>query len=167
MVLVDTDSELLDCVHQPFPRDVEFVLSALEAGPRPIQDRHMMRRSAYRVRASLELFSDLPETPQRIVYTRDISSRAMGFLSDHPLPLSHGGTLRLPGPTGTVLRIACTVLRCRQAAPGWFEGAVYFNRPQSHFDADQISGASSASSTPQTPSAQIPDFDGDSPPPNA
>jgi hypothetical protein len=30
--------------------------------------------------------------------------------------------------------VHCTLLRCREAAPGWFEGSVYFNREQPQFD---------------------------------
>jgi hypothetical protein len=32
-----------------------------------------------------------------------------------------------------MIEAACTVLRCRQAAPGWYEGAIYFNRSQEIF----------------------------------
>jgi len=139
MVLVDSDNELLlDYAREPFPQEVEFIISALEAGPPPIEDRHKVRRCSYRVRASLRLFSHLPDTPPKIVFTRNVSPQAMGFLSDHPLPLSHGGTIHIAAPSGSVMRIACTILRCRQAAPGWFEGAIYFNRPQPCFDTEQF-----------------------------
>ncbi len=167
MVLVDTDNELLDCFYQAFPQNVQFIISALEAGPRPLLERQKVKRSIYRVCATLELFSDKPETPRRILYTRNVSPQAMGFLSDHPLPLSHGGIVRLPGPSGGILRIACTVLRCRQAAPGWFEGAVYFNRPQFDFDADQLARASADHATPQKPASRTPDCGDDSPSPIA
>jgi hypothetical protein len=140
MVLLDVNDEevLLDCAGEPFPREVEFIISALEAGPRPVEDRHKTRRSSYRMRASLRLFSDMLDSPPRILFTRNVSPTAMGFLSDRPLPLSHGGTARIPTPDGKIVEAACTILRCRQAAPGWFEGAVYFNRPQPRFEADQM-----------------------------
>ena len=60
MTLVEAfqdDSLLLDAT-APFPAEVEFVISALEAGPKPIVDRQKARRSIYRVRATLKLFSD-------------------------------------------------------------------------------------------------------------
>ena len=46
------------------------------------------------------------------------------------LPLGYGGVVDLPANDGTILSIACTLLRCRQASPGWYEGVVYFNREQ-------------------------------------
>jgi hypothetical protein len=30
--------------------------------------------------------------------------------------------------------VPCTLLRCRQASPGWFEGCLHFNREQAMFD---------------------------------
>jgi hypothetical protein len=32
--------------------------------------------------------------------------------------------------------IRCTLLRCRETAPGWYEGALHFNRNQIVFDRD-------------------------------
>ncbi len=127
--------------HGEFPRDVEFVISALEAGPRPVVDRHKLPRAAYRVRATLKLYSDADGENPKLLYTRHVNTQAMGFLTDRPLTLSHGGVLRIPDPQGNVMEIAVTVLRCREAAPGWFEGAVYFNRPQSMFAAERVMDA--------------------------
>jgi len=36
-------------------------------------------------------------------------------------------------PGGDIRTIACTLLRCREAAPGWYEGRMYFNRQQADF----------------------------------
>lgn len=138
MVLVDV-AELespVEVASQPFPAEVEFVISALEAGPRPLHERQKRKRMRYRVRATLKLYSDEAGTPPTVLYTRHVNGQALGFLSDRPLALSHGGILRLISPQGQMMQIACTILRCREAAPGWYEGAVYFNREQPLFDAD-------------------------------
>ena len=85
---------------------------------------------AYRVRGHLRLFSDSPGVQGRVIYTRDVHPRGLGFITPHRLPLGHGGVVELPTPAGKIVSIPCTLLRCREAAPGWFEAGVYFNREQ-------------------------------------
>ena len=119
---------------QEIPAEVAMVMSALEAGAPAFQDRRATRRASYRVAANLKLFSDQQPTPPWLLYTRDINPRSLGFVTSHRLPLGYGGIIELPGPNGEPVSVHCTLLRCRQAAPGWFEGCLYFNREQSQFD---------------------------------
>lgn len=141
MVLADiglTD-DLLESLALPFPAEVEFLMSAMEAGPRPDGERQRQRRSRYRARAALRLFSDPPGAMPAILFTRTVNTQAVGFVTARRLTLSHGGLLRLPDPAGgRVLDAYCTVLRCREAATGWYEGAVYFNREQCRFGRDEM-----------------------------
>lgn len=140
MILVEEGhgADLLASMGEPFPAEVEFVISALEAGPKPAQDRQRMKRTAYRVRAAIRLFSDPHDSPPTLLFTRHVNPQAVGFLTNRRLPLSHGGILYIPSPDQKLLHIYCTVLRCREAAPGWYEGAAYFNRQQTLFAADQF-----------------------------
>jgi len=149
MVLVQpsVDDSLIADATAPFPAEVEFVISALEAGPKPLIDRQKARRSQYRVRATLKLFSDPPDAKAALLYTRNVTSQALAFLTNDVLTLSHGGILHIPLPSGEVVKINCTVLRYREAAPGWFEGALYFNREQSFFSAEAM---------PDYPSTELP-----------
>jgi hypothetical protein len=117
-----------------FPTEVEFIISALEAGPRPIVDRQREPRLRHRVKGVLRLFSDAAGAATRVIYTRQVSAKGLGFVTDSSVPLSHGGVVSLPGPDGREIEISCVVLRCREAAPGWYEGAVYFNRAQTTFN---------------------------------
>jgi hypothetical protein len=89
------------------------------------------------VRAVLRLFSDGPDVPPWVVYTRDVHARGLGFVSPHRLPLGYGGSIEIPDPCDpqATLSIHCTLLRCREAAPGWYEGSLYFNREQPEFSA--------------------------------
>jgi hypothetical protein len=132
MVLVDA----MGCAHvdvEPeWPAELEFILSALEAGQSSRHDLRATTRKRYRVKAALRLFVDKP-LESRALFTRDVSRRGMGFVTQHRLPLGYGGILELPAPDGRMLRIDCTLLRCREAVRGWFEGAVYFNREQFGF----------------------------------
>ena len=116
MVLVQPsfDDSLLTDATAPFPAEVEFVISALEAGPKPLIDRQKARRSQYRVRATLKLFSDAAEAKPALLYTRNVTSQALAFLTNDVLTLSHGGILRIPSPSGEILKINCTVLRYRE-----------------------------------------------------
>jgi hypothetical protein len=117
-------------VGEPLPQEVEMVLSALEAGSKAGAERRTQARLSWRVQAGLRLFIDPPGHTSRTLYTRDVHSRGLGFVSSHRLPLGYGGVVDLPAYDGTVMSIACTLLRCRLAAPGWYEGVVYFNREQ-------------------------------------
>jgi hypothetical protein len=111
-----------------------MVLSALEAGNWKEQRRERVR-SAYRVKAALRLFAEPPPAPARILYTRDVDHRGIGFVTRDRLPLGYGGIIRLPSnrTAGKMLNISCTLYRCREAAPGWYEGALHFNRDQMDF----------------------------------
>lgn len=128
-----TTAEKID---QPvaLPAEAEMILSALDAGQaRSRQNRRETLRIQYRIGAQLHLFSDAPGTAPREVYTRDVGPKSLGFISQARLPLGYGGILELVAPDGLSMRIHCTILRCREAAPGWYEGAVYFNREQACF----------------------------------
>ena len=128
--------------HEDWPPQVELILSAIEAGrfaapaPAPVQmttsERRQTKRASYKVRGHLRLFSDAPGEQGRVIYTRDVHPRGLGFITANRLPLGHGGVVELPTPGGKIVSIPCTLLRCREAAPGWYEGSVYFNREQPH-----------------------------------
>jgi hypothetical protein len=117
------------------PPQVTMILSAMEAGRRPLIEHRNKQRMRLRVQGSLRLFSEPSTAAPRMLYTRDVHSRAMGFISPSPLPLGYGGTLELPDPYGGFLSIPCTIIRCRQALEGWYEGSVSFSRVQPQFDA--------------------------------
>lgn len=115
------------------PPQVELILSAIETGRHRHDDRRDLPRVRYRVRGKLKLFSDGPDVAPWTVYTRDVHARGLGFVTPHRLPLGYGGLIELPHPDGGVMTITCTLCRCRQAAPGWYEGSLHFNREQPEF----------------------------------
>ena len=62
--------------HGEFPRDVEFVISALEAGAGRRSTGTSCRGAAYRVRAKLKLYSDADGDDEAAVYApREQSGR--------------------------------------------------------------------------------------------
>lgn len=112
-----------------WPVEVDLILSALDAGKSVDANRRLGSRLPYRVRALLKLFSDQHGEPY-VLYTRDVDPRGFGFITPNRLPLGYGGEVELFTPRGNKLRVHCTLLRCREASPGWYEGAAYFNREQ-------------------------------------
>ena len=116
---------------QQIPAEAALVMTALDAGNQPRIERRDRARWPHRVTAYLRLFSDTASAAPWTLYTRDASKRALGFITPHRLPLGYGGVLELIGRNGDLLVVHCTVLRCRQTAPGWYEGCLYFNQEQS------------------------------------
>jgi hypothetical protein len=113
--------------------EVEFIMSALDAAGFNL-DRRRSVRNRYRVRAALELFSEMDGSSQAIIlYTRDATSKSLGFITRRRLPLGYGGVLEVCGPDGVLRSVECTLLRCREISTGWYEGALYFNREQPAF----------------------------------
>jgi len=119
------------------PLDARMVLTALETAGWE-NERRQRRRSAYQVTATLRMFADALAARTRVLDTRDANQRGIGFITRERLPLGYGGMLRLASPkTSKTLNIACTLYRCRMAAPGWYEGALHFNRDQAEFLTDE------------------------------
>jgi hypothetical protein len=118
------------------PAEVEFVLSAMEAGLQGTGDKRRAGRAPYRVRGLLRLFADPEGTDPVTIYTRDVCPRSLGFITRHRLPLGYGGVVELMGKDGETLKLDCTLLRCRESTGGWYEGAMYFNRQQGQFAAE-------------------------------
>jgi hypothetical protein len=139
------------------PQDAALVLTALEAaGGR--ENRRQSPRMTYRATALLWLFADAPGSSARVLYTRDVNERGIGFVTKDRLPLGYGGVLRLPSlrTPGQVFSIPCTLYRCRLAAPGWYEGALHFNRDQTEFRPADLTGKSSPSDGPRDSDADPP-----------
>ena len=114
--------------------EVDLIISAMEAGGQGFVNRRAEKRIPLRVQATVRLFVDLAGHRARVIFTRDIHSRCLGFLTPERLPLGYGGVIDLPTRDGGILSIACTILRCRLAVPGWYEGMVYFNREQTSLE---------------------------------
>ena len=138
MLLTEAPDAAPEASEGQWPAQVDLILSALETGQHPAHERRTSRRARYRVRTRLRLFSDPPLASPWIVYTRDIHARGLGFISPNRLPLGYGGLIELPGPDGTLTNVHCTLLRCREAAPGWYECSVYFNRERPEWAPDRV-----------------------------
>ena len=118
-----------------WPPEVDLIVSAIQAAQHPgaSNDRRDLSRMPYRARATLHLFSDEHGTPPWVLYTCDCNERGLGFITSKRLPLSHGGILDIVAPDDKQMSIHCTLFRCSEVAPGWYRGALYFNREQPAF----------------------------------
>jgi hypothetical protein len=116
-----------------WPAHVQMILSALETGQNAPSERRGTRRAAYRTKAHLRLFTAAKNATPALLYTRDACARGMGFITPHYLPLGYGGKVELILPTGRLALAHCTLSRCRQFSPGWYEGALSFSRDVEEF----------------------------------
>ena len=143
MTLMDApDSTPAALSGDAWPAEVDLIISALAAGESraksgssPALRQREVPRTPYRVIADLRLYSDASGADCWRLYTRDVSTRGLGFITAHRLPLGYGGTVELLAPDGNVIALNCTLLRCREIASGWYDGALYFNREQAVFAA--------------------------------
>lgn len=127
---VDSDLE--------WPIEVDMILSAMDAAQPQMADRRRSARHQCRVRADLRLFSD-PEFASAIaLYTRDLTTRGMGFITRNRLPLGYGGMVEFVAPNGQYVRAQCTIYRCRETVNGWFEGALNFTREMVQINASSV-----------------------------
>ncbi len=125
--------ETVSPVGQAIPSEVEFILTALEAGGHPHQgaaNRRQGQRTPFRSVVHLRLFSDAAASRPWVLYARDVNRKALGFITRHRLPLGYGGTLLVRARRGQSVSADCTVHRCRETVSGWFEGCLTFNRAQ-------------------------------------
>jgi PilZ domain len=131
MVREQTVLEIVD--DTTVPDEVCLLCSALETGQHAASERRAHKRRPYRTAARLRLFTDTPDAEPTLLYTRDVDPRGIGFVTQHRLPLGYGGRIELRSPQGNILRVHGTLIRCRPAAPGWYEGALSLNRQQPEF----------------------------------
>jgi len=118
----------------PRPADADLIAEALvaardlatdESGDARRRDRRPVRATA-----ALQLLTDNPEDAPWALFARDADPRNLGFLTEHPLPVGHGGRVRLATADGQTLDVGCTIYRCRECVPGWYEGALSFHKLQ-------------------------------------
>src|SRR4051812_3151297 len=96
-----------------WPQEVDLILSAMEAGGATHDERRKHPRVSYRTVARLRLFSDAAGTEPWKLYTRDVSVRGVGFITEHRLPLGYGGMVELAAPrSGRVVSAQGTLFRC-------------------------------------------------------
>jgi len=114
-----------------WPAEARLILTSMQAGEGNNSDnRRGGARIAHHVHGALRLFSDPDGSAPWKLYTRDAGARSVGFITPHRLPLGYGGVVELPAADGSIVSAHCTLIRCRQTARGWYEGALSFHRPQ-------------------------------------
>ena len=128
--------EILEAVRSDFvtadlPEDVREVIDLLGgAEPHPaVVERRKSERMPHHVSASMEI-DDALQRSRQTIYTRDVSSWGVGFISRVPVPVGSNAMLHIAALHGRPLKVMCCVLRCREVMPGWFEGAAVLFREE-------------------------------------
>ena len=141
--------EILEAVRSDFvtaelPEDVREVMEMLggHAPPAAVVDRRRSERVPHHVRAAMEIDDALQHTRQTI-YTRDVSSWGVGFISRVPLPTGANAMLHIAGVHGRTLQVMCSVIRCREVLPGWYEGAAVLFKEEPMLSSTATSGRAS------------------------
>ena len=131
--------EILEAVRSDFvtaelPEDVREIIAMLSGRESSsvadaVVERRKTPREEHHVSAAMEIDDHIQRSHQT-VYTRDVSSWGVGFISRMPLPPGSNAMLHIDGAHGRPLRLMCCVLRCREVMPGWFEGAALLFREE-------------------------------------
>jgi hypothetical protein len=119
----------------------QLIAALADAFPQRKQDRRKEPRYRYQVRARLELVDENGRpVDSASLHTRDVSSKASGFVTSGGLSDDSRGVLHLPSPgnSGKTTKVACRVRRIREAGNGWFEGVVEFENEQPVFCSKKI-----------------------------
>ncbi|QOV89630.1 hypothetical protein [Humisphaera borealis] len=112
-----------------WPREVNLIMSSLDAAQcRAGHERRERARRRYRVAVRVRLFGMPQDLPPQVLYSRDLHTRGMGFVTREMLPVGRGGAVEIPTADGAPLRASITVVRCRDIGLGWFEGSLHFVR---------------------------------------
>jgi hypothetical protein len=112
-----------------WPADAQAAMSKLETSFAPLTEHRAAERRRYRTTARFWIAAE--QSTQ--FYVRDVSARGLGFICKDALTESLRGKLRLALPDGGMMQVTGTILRCREFAPGWYEGALQFAREQGVF----------------------------------
>jgi hypothetical protein len=108
--------------------DVLEAFRALE-GFAPRCERRKLRRTRYYTAAQMLVSLDGPAT----VYTRDVNPWLIGLVGNVHLDNYDHVMLHLPLPDQPAMEVECTVRRCQEFLPGWFDYALHFRHEQPLF----------------------------------
>jgi len=129
-------------VTDSWPADVREVLGSLEGMFPPMMERRKVARDRYYAQATLVVEPSAP-TPTRtpttqFVYIRDINIWAAGYITNQRLSAYGHATVSLVAPDGTLTTTRCMIRRCREFAPGWFDGVLEFDNAVERFSRDNV-----------------------------
>ena len=123
-----------------WPGRARQMLAALDgrgAPPAAVVERRRAPRARYSVPATVRL-SDASAGPVPTVYVRDVNRWGAGFIVGVRLPVRGKAVVTLAAPQGATVTAACVIRRCREYAPGWFEGTLEFDAEQPALAAEMI-----------------------------
>jgi hypothetical protein len=95
-------------------------------------NRRRFPRCAYQVAATLKKGdgsnADAASAMRMRIYTRDANQWGVGFVAQESIPAGSDAYLILDRPGfARPMHRRCRIVRCREALPGWYEGAAVFH----------------------------------------
>ena len=121
------------------PREIDSVIAAVSSNTGvPEEERRGGARADYRVDAHLRLLPEVNGEGERVVYTRDVDEWGIGFVTAFAFAPGRKAIIRLQAPCGKEILRRCTVLRCREILPGWFESAVALDEFETLLSAEEV-----------------------------
>ncbi|HTL28428.1 MAG TPA: hypothetical protein VL282_04385 [Tepidisphaeraceae bacterium] len=113
-----------------WPMDARAAIFVLEAGGSSVQ-QYFERREADRTPCHVEATGCSSDDPTQlalfILYTRDINTLHLGFVTQQGLLVGSHVQVNLTLDSRSI-QIHGTVGRCRSFMEGWFEGVIHFDR---------------------------------------
>jgi len=110
--------------------EVDMILSAMEAAnsaqTEHQSERRSSRRTPHRTLAKLSLFAQSPLLGPTVLFTRDVTTEGLGFITRERVPLGCNGLVTFTDTNGISVTRHGQVYRCREAINGWYEGSLRF-----------------------------------------
>lgn len=105
------------------PVEIRYMLNFLDGMFPKLQDRRVFPRWSYVAGMSLAT----PEGDVRQVHTYDLNPYNAGFVATAPVAIGQHVAIRMDLPNGGRFETRARVMRCREFAPGCYEGYVNFS----------------------------------------
>ena len=115
-----------------WPIEARTGMEVLTASAFPRIDRRKLPRKQYFLQTELLLTG--PVETHVTIFSRDINTWNVGFISPIPLPPRAKAVIRLVAPDGRSVAMGCRVRRCQAFDPGWFDCFAEFVQPQYSFE---------------------------------
>ena len=126
-MLLTEPTQLCGVSKDYWPSEVREAFNALESFA-PRCERRKLRRTRYY--AAAEMLASLGGPAP--VYTRDVNPWLIGMVTSCHLNNYDHVMLHLPLPN-QMLEVECTVRRCVEFIPGWYDCSLHFRHEQSLF----------------------------------
>ncbi len=122
---IDRTRNMPGCVvsdGQEVPAEAARMMKYMRSMFPRLQDRRRLPRLSYNAAGAIAGTEGAQE-----FWSHDINAYTIGYVSVKPIQCGVDGPVTLDLPNGARHETRGRVMRCREFAPGWFEGYIAFN----------------------------------------